>query len=433
MTEENKTNQEEIIDVTPKASTENMYQNQTPLSYQMQQTAAPTAKPKQQGFWGHHKTMIATALICSLLGGVVGSVVTMAIGNNNHVTNAIPNGTAPINVTAGDVSPVVAIAAAVSPSVVGITNKAMVQNGWFGYVTEQERGSGSGVIFREDGYIVTNYHVVEGASSLLVSLADGRTVDGTIVGVDETTDLAVVKIEADNLQAAVFGDSDALQVGELAVAIGNPLGNEFARTVTDGIISGTDRTIQAEDRTYHVLQTNAAINSGNSGGALVNSQGEVIGINSVKVQANGVEGMGFAIPINEVKPIIEEIMEKGYVSRPYLGIVGGTLTQQLAQKYQLAVANGVVVVETTEGGPAEMAGLKAGDIIYKVDDEILQGMEHLTEILANHKAGDMLNLLVDRNGKTLEMTIKLGDQGKNQQQSAARQQNYSYHTYELPW
>lgn len=434
MNEEKNILNEEAITIEPPSNAETIYQSQTGLSYQMQPATPKTTAPSSQSqprqtFWSRHKGTIAIALICSLLGGMVGSLATTALVGNRTAA-VIPNGTAPINITAGEASPVVAIAAAVSPSIVGITNKALVQNYWFGYTSEQEMGSGSGVIFREDGYIITNYHVVEGASSLLVSLADGSTVDGQIVGVDETTDLAVIKIEADNLTAAVLGDSDSLQVGELAVAIGNPLGNEFARTVTDGIISGIDRTIQAEDRTYHVLQTNAAINSGNSGGALVNSKGEVIGINSVKVGANGVEGMGFAIPINEVKPIVAEIMEKGYVSRPYLGIVGSSLTKQLAEKYQLAVSNGVIVIETTEGGPAAKAGLKAGDIIYKIDDEILQSMDHLSEILENHKAGDVLHLLIDRNGQTLEAKIQLGDKGKSQQNNV-RPQNYTY-SYQLP-
>ena len=398
-------------------------------------------KKRSGGFFARNKALIATGVVCSLLGGIIGGGVASSVwqqdalaaqqANQNQGYSAIPIGqTAPVQNSADQsvISPVVDIAKAVTPAIVGITNKATIRN-YYGQVGEATQGTGSGVIFREDGYIITNYHVVEGATSLSVSLADGRIVDGTIVGLDETTDLAVVKIDADNLTAAVLGDSDQLEVGELAVAIGNPLGDEFARTVTDGIISGTDRTIQAEDRTYKVIQTNAAINAGNSGGALVNSKGEVIGINSVKIQQSGVEGMGFAIPINEVKPIIQELMDNGYVSRPYMGITGMTLTNQVIQYYRLnpKSTQGVLVYSTVAGSPAQQAGIQPGDVLYKVDSTILESMEQLTEYLSDHKAGDKLTFLIDRNGQSLEVTVTLGDQGKVEKEQQAQKQSSGFY------
>lgn len=409
-----------------------------------QSTSGQHHEQKKQGFFARNKAAIATGVICSLMGGIIGGGVASSVWSQDAQAqqqytaqqySQIPSNSNTVQTLSTNyVSPVVDIAKAVTPAVVGITNKATMRN-LYGQVSEAEVGTGSGVIFRNDGYIITNYHVVEGATALSVNLADGRTVDGIIVGTDETTDLAVIKIEADNLTAAVLGDSDALEVGELAVAIGNPLGNEFARTVTDGIISGTDRTIKAEDRTYQVIQTNAAINSGNSGGPLVNSKGEVIGINSVKIQANGVEGMGFAIPINEVKPIVNEIMENGYVSRPYMGITGMTLTDQVKQYYRLNTTTdqGVLIYSVVAGSPAQQSGLQAGDVVYKVDDTLLQSMDQLTELLADHKAGDTLLLLVDRNGTQVTLTLTLGDQGKVEQQQIQQQSNRNSGSYILPW
>lgn len=381
-----------------------------------------TKSKKSSVFFGKNKGIIAATLIASLCGGLIGGGLVGAMLYDGNGLQ-IPNNAAPIQIEGGLTSPVVAIAETVGPAVVGISNMATGQD-WFGRQMSGQQGSGSGVIFREDGYIVTNNHVIKGASSLIVSLADGRDVEATVIGADEATDLAVIKIEADNLTVASFGDSDALQVGELVVAIGNPLGSDFARTVTDGIVSGKDRTLKVGDQTYQLLQTNAAINSGNSGGALVNSTGQVIGINSVKVEQAGVEGLGFAIPINEAKPIIEELMNNGYVSRPYMGISGGTVDESLANRYQLPVKHGVFVSEVQSGGPANKAGLMPGDIIYKLDGEILQDMDQLSETLATHKAGDSMNLLVDRNGEPKEITLVLGeekDQPKTVQQPQQQQ------------
>ena len=215
-------------------------------------------------------------------------------------------------------TPVVRAAKAVGPAVVGITNKAVARD-WFNNPVETE-GVGSGVIFRSDGYIVTNNHVIDGAKEIIVSLSDGRSLKGQLIGKDEFTDLAVVKVDERNLPTAAFGNSDTVVVGEPAIAIGNPLGLEFQGSVTVGVISALNRTLDVSDKRVKLLQTDAAISPGNSGGALVNADGEVIGINSAKVSAAAVEGMGFSIPINTVQTIVNELIEKGYVARPYLGV-----------------------------------------------------------------------------------------------------------------
>ena len=215
-------------------------------------------------------------------------------------------------------TPIVAAAKKVGPAVVGITNKAYVRD-IFNRVQLTERGTGSGVIYDKSGLIATNNHVVEGASEIIVSLTDGRSVKGNVLGADAATDLAVVKIDENNLPVADFGDSSTLQVGEPAIAIGNPLGLEFRGSVTAGVISALNRSIQLGERKFDLIQTDAAINPGNSGGALVNAEGEVVGINSAKIAVSGVEGIGFAIPINSAKPILDELAKKGRVVRPYIG------------------------------------------------------------------------------------------------------------------
>lgn len=214
-----------------------------------------------------------------------------------------------------------------------------------------ERGTGSGVIYDKAGYIATNNHVVEGASEIIVSLPDGRTVKGKVLGADAVTDLAVVKIDADNLTVATFGDSDTLQVGEPAIAIGNPLGLEFRGSVTAGVISALNRSIEVGERKFNLIQTDAAINPGNSGGALVNADGEVVGINSAKVAVSGVEGIGFAIPINTAKPILQELAERGRIARPYLG--ASLMDQEIADRYgfEINLHGGIFLVKVVPGSP----------------------------------------------------------------------------------
>jgi len=302
-------------------------------------------------------------------------------------------------------TPAVRAAKMVGPAVVGITNKAVARD-WFNNPVETQ-GVGSGVIFREDGYIVTNNHVVSGAKEIIVSLSDGRSLKGKLIGADELTDLAVVKVEASGLPTAKFGDSDQIVVGEPAIAIGNPMGLEFRGSVTSGVISAVNRTLDISDKLVKLIQTDAAINPGNSGGALVNADGEVIGINSAKLAASGVEGMGFAIPTNTVQNIVDEIMNKGYVARPYLGV--SVFDPQTAGRYgyQLNIDKGVYIFQLSLNGPCGKAGLQRGDIILKVNDEEVNSVSDLRAKVASYKVGDTVKITYDRNGASRNADVVL--------------------------
>lgn len=304
-------------------------------------------------------------------------------------------------------SPVVAIAEKLSPSVVGIRVSYLSQS-LFG-LSEAE-GEGSGIVYSADGYIITNYHVIEEATSntsakIYVLMSDGKEYDATIVGSDKTTDLAVIKIDATGLTAAEFGNSDSIKVGELAVAIGNPLGQEFAGTVTGGYISGLNRTVTVDNVVYNLIQTDAAINSGNSGGPLVDASGRVIGINTVKVAATGVEGIGFAIPINEALPIIEELISNKKITRPFIGIGGITLTESLASRNKLVA--GIYVQQVTKKSPAEIAGIKQGDVIVEANDTKVGSIAELNVIKNKLKVGDTIKLKIYRNKEYITVDVTL--------------------------
>lgn len=312
-------------------------------------------------------------------------------------------------------TPTVRAAAAVGPSVVGITNKAVARD-FFNNPVESQ-GVGSGVIFKNDNgksYIVTNNHVVDGANELIVSLADGRSLPGKLVGADALTDLAVVEVDDGNLPTADFGDSDATVVGESVIAIGNPMGLEFQGSVTSGVVSALNRTLGDGDARIKLLQTDAAINPGNSGGALVNADGEVIGINSVKLAANGVEGMGFAIPSNTVQSVIKELMDKGYVARPYLGVSVFDPETAARYGYSLAIDKGVYVFKLVLGGPSDKAGLQRGDIILKADGDEVNSIGDLRAKVSAHKVGDTITLTIDRNNheRTVDVTLEEMPQDK---------------------
>lgn len=309
-------------------------------------------------------------------------------------------------------TPVVQAAKKVGPAIVGITNKAVARD-WFNRQVEIDNGTGSGVIFRSDGYIVTNNHVIDGAKDITVALSDGRTLKASLVGTDPYTDLAVIKVDADNLPTAEFGDSDDIMVGEPAIAIGNPMGLEFQGSVTAGVISALNRTLNIGDNRVKLLQTDAAINPGNSGGALVNADGKVIGINSAKLAATGVEGMGFAIPINTVKPIIDELIAKGHVSYPYLGV--GVLDKQTAAQagYRLNVDAGVIVMQIALGGPADRAGIQQRDLILKIDGKETNTVADLRNAISEHNIGDTVTITISRNGNVSDVEATLTEMPNN--------------------
>ena len=369
-------------------------------------------RKKNNGF----KAVVATGLICSLIGGGIGGVVGANIAADNLKASLMSStedeeeGRGRLELVGNnhEISPVVAIAEKVTPSVVGVKTFGTAYTYWGQRIPNQELGSGSGIIYSKDGYIITNYHVIEDATSVMITLSDGTEYDARIIGSDSSSDLAVLKVEAEKLPAADFGDSSALQIGELVVAIGNPLGYE--NTVTDGIVSGLNRQLTDYIDSATLIQTNATINSGNSGGALVNSRGEVVGINSAKLVASNAEGMGFALSINEVKPIVEEIISKGHVSRPYLGVSINSQYQvdaDTAERYEIPM--GIQIAEVAINGPADRAGLQAGDIIYKVNDTLIQSFDDLSEIIDDSKVGDKLRILAERNGQKIVADVTLGE------------------------
>lgn len=277
----------------------------------------------------------------------------------------------------------------------------------------QSKSEGSGIIISEDGYIATNYHVVSymdsdsaysSVSIMEVFLSDGRQVKAEFVGGDEQTDLAVIKIEAADLTPVEYGDSSRLKAGEMALVIGNPLGISFAGSVTKGCISAVNRTINTGSTSLTLIQTDAAVNPGNSGGALLNSEGKVVGIVNAKISETDVEGLGFAIPINDAKPILEQLKENGYVKgRPFIGIRGSQVTEAISEQY--GIPEGVYVVSVEEKSAAEAAGLKQGDVIVQMEGKAISSMSDIEEIKKEHKPGDSVTIKLVRNGK--EITVKL--------------------------
>lgn len=350
-------------------------------------------------------------IVISLISAMIGGLLVLGLGplffgdiNNRGLNNE--SAQPPLPQASLDTSPVVAIAENVGPTVVGVSNRVASRN-YFNKTTTVEQGSGSGVIIDKRGYIVTNYHVIQGATEVIVNLADGRQVEAEIRGSDPRTDLAVLKINAEDLPVANLGTSENLKPGELVVAIGNPLGYEFARSVTVGVVSAVDRTITIGDQRFKLIQTDAAINPGNSGGALLNSQGQLIGINSAKLVIQGVEGMGFAIPISDAKPIINELIEKGYVSRPWLGIYGGVIDEITSKQYDMPM--GIYIERIIPKGPADMAGLDQEDIIVAVEGQKVKDFDVLNSILKKYKPGDKIKVLIYRDNKEATIELILGE------------------------
>lgn len=312
----------------------------------------------------------------------------------------------------------VGVASKVRPSIVGIEVEYSV-NSIFYRNKSTATAAGSGIIISEDGYILTNNHIVNSSSTsyyyelgkankVTVTLYNDSTkYDATIVGTDSQTDLAVIKIEKNGLKAAELGDSDAVQVGEFAMAIGNPLG--LTDSVTAGIVSAVNREVSDQDgNSYVAIQTDASINSGNSGGALVNSKGQVIGVNTLKLSGTGVEGVGFAIPINSTKEIYEQLIQYNKVKRPYIGIDGYDLDEQTAEDNNLVVGIYIKTIEDFSAG--EKAGLKIGDVIVEVDGTKVTKMDELNAIKNQKQIGDTLKLKVFREGKEKEITVTLQEQ-----------------------
>ena len=281
-------------------------------------------------------------------------------------------------------------------------------------VTPSGKASGTGIIMSEDGYVITNHHVIESAQAVSVLTSDNQEYAASVVGSDETSDLAVLKVEAEGLQAAEFGDSSVLQVGDSVAAIGDPLGTALRGTMTDGIISAINRDLTVNDRTMSLIQTNAALNNGNSGGPLINCYGQVIGINTVKMSSYytataSVEGLGFAIPISVAKPIIDELIENGYVAgRPAIGISGDSLPSYYRTYYRLP--DGVYVTSVNEGSDAKAKGIREGDIVTAINGEKICSIDELNTVKNQYAAGDEVTLTIYRSGTYYEVTVTLVDQ-----------------------
>ena len=345
-------------------------------------------------------------IIGIILVSVISSLTTYFLVRGNNSQISVGNTT--YNVENVE-NPVVAVAQIAGPSVVGV-KVDFYEQGFFGELQETSE-EGSGIIYSEDGYIITNYHVVEDAISstsaqVTVTLSNQEEYEAELIGTDSVTDLALLKIDVTGLTPATFGKSSDLQVGELAVAIGNPLGQEFAGSVTVGYISALNRTITTDGRTYKLIQTDAAINPGNSGGALVNSKGEVVGINTVKVTDTTVEGLGFAIPSDDALKIIEELKLTGKIVRPYIGIYGIDMDEATAKRNNLV--EGIYVYQIFSGSPADQAGLSRGDIIVEFDGQQVTTKQELNDAKNQKSIGDKVKLKVYRGGNYQELEITLG-------------------------
>ena len=366
-------------------------------TYNFQEPHVKTKKKR-----GFNKT-IAGVIVCTLCSGFIGSGVTyLALKDNLKQTKTINVNPSKFDTKSEALSATEAYNK-VAPAAVVVSTKSVTQ-GYF-MQTQEVEGIGSGFIINEEGYILTNYHVVKGAQEISVTLSNDVTTTAQVVNYDENQDVAMIKItdESVEIPATVeLGDSDALQPGEEVIAIGTPLSTELSSTVTKGIISATSRSVAVESGvTMNLIQTDAAINAGNSGGPLVNTKGEVVGINSSKISGEAVEGIGFSIPINDIKDKIESL------SKPILNLGISVRTIDEALSKQLNMEQGLYVVEVTEFSSAEKAGLKAGDIIVKADGNRITTFDEFKAVKNGKEEGDEISLEVIRNGESKTINVKL--------------------------
>ena len=368
--------------------------------------------------------IVGASLIIGLCFGVPSVRESILNGKFPENTSSGTEDTSKINTTAmslqGYSDTAMGVAEKVLPSIVGIEIEYKVSS-FFGNSTA--KATGSGIIISEDGYILTNNHVVStnsttSTSSIYYQVSDAVSVkvklynddnvyDAEIIGKDDQTDLAVIKIDKTGLTAAELGDSDSVKVGEFAMAVGNPLG--LSSSISAGIVSAVNREISTTDKEkYVVIQTDAAINAGNSGGALVNSKGQVIGINTLKLSGDGVEGLGFAIPINSTTDIVKQLMQYKKVIRPYIGISGSIVTEDMAKKYK--VVEGVLVEEVENFTAAQKAGIKAGDIITEIEGKEVKSVDDINEVKNKYNVGDKIKIKLYRDGNYVDVELTLGEQ-----------------------
>ena len=338
---------------------------------------------------GRIGALVALSVLVGIVMGVIGrGVAERGLPNGSLLPVAHAQGTTQLG---QDEQNVIRVAREVSPAVVSVSTQT---------------GSGSGVIVRDDGIIITNNHVVGNSRAVLVGLADGRRIEGQVLGTDPTVDIAVVRVNADELPTAPVGDSDELAVGQLAIAIGNPLGLE--RTVTTGVVSAVNRSAGATGL-YDLVQTDAAINPGNSGGPLLDSRGRVIGINTVVLGGANVTGLGFAVPINLARDVTEQILSTGRVVRAVIGIYPRDIDASLAAQFRLPVQEGVIITGIEPDSPAAAAGLRPADILVRIDDAEIENSGDLRGFLREHRPGDTVQLTIIRppNGQRTTVTVRL--------------------------
>ena len=394
----------------------------TPPPAGPQNTASAAPKKPKKNAGKAVKSIVALVLAAAM--GFMGGFVGARFGGNNKViiqqversssssadSESAAEGTA---VSSGMTT--AQVAKTVSPSVVVITTEQVVYSQWSWYGQSQvESGAGSGVIISSDGYILTCAHVVSGASNITVSIGD-KDYPATLVGEDTTSDIAVVKVDATGLTPATVGNSDNLKVGESVMAVGNPLG-ELGGTVTSGIVSALNRSVSIQGsssvNTMSLIQMDASVSPGNSGGGLFNMNGELVGIVNAKSSDSDAEGLGFAIPVNDAVKVAQELLENGYVTgRPYLGISYFAVTDAQTAAQLGVNAYGVYIVEVVKGGPADKAGLQAGDRIVSVDGSEVATQSDLGTLMQDHKAGDTIEITVARGGQMQTVTVTLGEKG----------------------
>ena len=412
-------------------SSESAQQSSNSYSYSFEQSAAqpqPSAPaPEQKKKGGKAGKIVALLLACALVGGGSGFGAAALMQKNasaqpQSTTQASSDAsvmlegkrqTAALQVASIDTGTVLTPSEVYAQNVnstVGITTS--ITTNYFGYQTTAA-AAGSGFILTQDGYILTNYHVVENSNSITVTTYDGTAYDAQLIGYDESNDIAVLKVDATDLTPVVLGDSDTLNVGDTVVAIGNPLG-ELTFSLTTGAVSALNRPVTfSTGTTMNLIQTDCAINSGNSGGALFNLYGEVIGITNAKYSSSNssseasIDNIGFAIPIDQVRSIFESIITNGYIVKPYIGV---TVSDVSSESQSYGLPQGAAVRSVTENGPAAEAGLQENDIITTVNGETITGSNDLVKLVTSSSAGDTLELTVYRQGQTLTLTLTVGEQ-----------------------
>ena len=412
----------------------------TPSEYRY----VPEPKKKKKKFpWG---VILIVALCCSLLGGAMGAGGVLFVQHFqaeeeeevpeqdiSYIMQGIRENAVieMVDIPTGELMTPAEVYAANVNSTVGITTS--VTTNFWGYQSTSA-ASGSGFIISDNGYILTNFHVIEDSSSISVSMYNGDSYDATLIGYDESNDIAVLKIEAEGLTPVILGDSDNLNVGDSVVAIGNPLG-ELTFTLTSGAISAKDREVTfSSNTTMNLLQTDCAINSGNSGGALFNLYGEVVGVTNAKYGTSSgssasIDNIGFAIPINSILNIVESIIEKGCISKPYIGI---SVLDVSAETQAYGIPAGAAVQSITENSPAAQAGLQRGDIITAVDGKAMTSTE-LVSFVSSASVGQQIVFSIYRQGETLEITVDIGEQIQSTLEQQQEQQTQQTYPGNFPW